>query len=94
MNDDCTDNKIRFCPENKPPRPINLQADPPPDDSGFLIVRFKVGTLGAKQLELPAAAKEAASTHCSRRCQIVPEQMHARRLNAHERQRNVVMGTV
>ncbi len=34
MNDNCTDSKIRLCIEGQPPRPINLQAGPPHDDSG------------------------------------------------------------
>jgi serine protease len=58
MKDDCQDRKNRFCPERRPPRPINLPADPPPDEGGFLIVRFKPGTLAAGQRDLGAAAKE------------------------------------
>lgn len=59
MRDDCVDRKNHPCPEYEPPRPINLQADPPPDDSGFLIVRFKTGVLETRQRELASAAKGA-----------------------------------
>src|SRR5262245_45266925 len=58
MNDD-SPCKIRLCPESKPPRPINVGPDRPPDDSGFLIVRFKPGTLSAKSRELASAAKQS-----------------------------------
>src|SRR5947207_872862 len=59
MRNDCADRKNRPCPDSKPPRPINLHADPPPDDSGFLIVRFKAGALPPRHRELASAAKEA-----------------------------------
>jgi len=59
MNDDCPACKIRICPEHQPTRPINLAADPPADDSGFLIVRFKGGTLVTQHGELAVAAKKA-----------------------------------
>src|SRR5262249_32900644 len=52
--------KIKLCPHTNPPRPINLPPDPPPDDSGFLIIRFKLGALGSKKTELAAAAKESS----------------------------------
>jgi hypothetical protein len=42
-----------------PPRPINLSPDRPPDDSGFLIIRFKPGALASRQAKLAAAAKES-----------------------------------
>jgi len=58
MSNDCVC-KIRLCPEHKPPRPINVGGDRPPDDSGFLIIRFKTGALIAKSRELVAAAKQA-----------------------------------
>jgi len=59
MKDDNQACKIRLCPERKPPRPINLSGDPPPDDSGFLVVRFKASTLDARHGDLAAAAKQA-----------------------------------
>jgi serine protease len=57
MKDDCY--KIRLCPEHKTPPPINVAADRPPDDDGFLVVRFKPGTISAERGELGAAAKKA-----------------------------------
>jgi hypothetical protein len=51
-----------MCPDHEPPGPINLQGDPPPDDSGFLIVRFKAGTLDVRHGDLAAAAKQAGLT--------------------------------
>src|SRR5438067_4270604 len=62
MKDDCPACKIRICPEHQPPRPINLGADPPPDDSGFLIIRFKLGILAQQHGELATAAKKAGLT--------------------------------
>lgn len=59
MKDDCPTCKIRLCGEQQPPRHINLPPNPPPDDSGFLIVRFKEGILALEQRELSAAAKQA-----------------------------------
>ena len=59
MTGDCPACKIRLCPEHQPPRPINLRGDPPPDNSGFLIVRFRAGTLDARHGDLAAAAKQA-----------------------------------
>jgi serine protease len=58
MERDC-DCKIKLCPDTNPPRPINLAPDPPPDDSGFLIIRFKPGALGSRQAKLAAAAKQS-----------------------------------
>lgn len=57
MQDDCL--KIRICPERRPPQPVNVPLDRPPDDSGFLIVRFKAGALTPRNRDLAAAAKEA-----------------------------------
>jgi len=59
MNDECPACKIRLCPEHQPPRPINLRGDPPPDDTGFLIVRFKANSLDARHGDLVAAGKQA-----------------------------------
>src|SRR5438445_7605545 len=58
MERDC-DCKIKLCPHSDPPRPINVPPDAPPDDSGFLVIRFKPGALGSRQVELAAAAKES-----------------------------------
>ena len=51
--------RIQPCSNTHPPRPINLPPDPPEDESGFLVVRFKPGALDSKPGELAAAAKEA-----------------------------------
>ncbi len=59
MKDDCPHFKIRFCPEHEPPRPINLGGDPPPDDNGFLVVRFMPGALSVRHGDLATAAKRA-----------------------------------
>ncbi len=51
--------KVGTCSKHLPLRPINLAADVPPGDSGFLIIRLKPGTLVAKRPDLTAVAKEA-----------------------------------
>src|SRR5258706_11133491 len=51
--------KIQLCPEPEIPRPINLPVDAPPDNNGFLIVRFKTGTLDTRHGDLAAAAEQA-----------------------------------
>jgi hypothetical protein len=57
MKDDCL--KIRICPERRPPQPVNVPVDRPPDDSGFLIIRLKAGVLTPRNRDLAGAAKEA-----------------------------------
>jgi len=59
INDDCRERKLPLCADYQPPRPINLRGDPPPDDSGFLIVRFKAGTINNQYADLATAAKKA-----------------------------------
>src|SRR5262249_1029267 len=62
MHDKCAGCKICICPDPKPPQPINLSGDPPPDDSGFLIIRLKAGTLTARQGDLATDAKAPGLT--------------------------------
>lgn len=59
MNSDCDSCRPRLCPEHEPARPINLLADPPSDDTGFLVIRLRAGALVARHGELSAAAKDA-----------------------------------
>jgi hypothetical protein len=57
MSDDCNfPGRDPLCPDADPPRPINLPTDPPPDNSGFIIVRLKPGAM-ALHGDLAAAAK-------------------------------------
>jgi hypothetical protein len=61
MSDDCNyPGRDPLCPDADPPRPINLPTDPPPDNSGFIIVRLKPGAM-ALHGDLAAAAKQAGA---------------------------------
>src|SRR5262245_15080623 len=61
MNDDRNrDCHTPLCPPAGPSRPINLAADPPPENTGFVIVRLKSGSVTRRD-DLAAAAKEAGA---------------------------------
>lgn len=59
MSADPVERETPLGSEHLSSRPINVQVDRPPDDSGFLIVRLKSGTVSARGGDLAAAAREA-----------------------------------